>query len=201
MKIVVVIPVGPGHEELSKNALRSVMEAWAYDRGVFTVLKVARVLDLDGHFGRSVSRNKGLDENQADWYFLLDADDRMWRGAFLLVDLTASATFGAVCLDGKIPKSNRWPVTREDILQHGAEGTLSMGCFVRGDVVVRFDEQLNVGEDFDFYLRLPGFTKRREALVDIGYRQPSAGGPRSSAGCDWWAECEKVVARYRRAVQ
>jgi hypothetical protein len=157
------------------------------------------VRDLEGRLGRSAARNKGLDDNPADWHFLLDADDEMAPGAFSLVDLETPATFGAVRLHPRTNQTapNYWPVTREFLFLRGAEGTLSMGCFVRGNLGLRFDESLDFGEDFDFYMRLPGFTKQREPLAYIGYDRPSASGPRQAIENKWVERSNQVIAQYR----
>ncbi len=193
-----VIPVGPGHEHLGMQAIASAEHAWQQTRGPFTEMRVRPVFDPDGNLGRSRARNLGLEE-RADWHFLLDADDQMRKYAFSLVDVAQPATFGSVCLDGHTYRGNVHPVTRETLFERGAHGTLSMGLWVRGDLGLRFDEALDVAEDFDFYLRLPGFVKKREALVSIGYKNPSATGPRGYARIDWVGECNKVIARYRNA--
>jgi hypothetical protein len=131
----------------------------------------------------------------ADWYFFLDADDRMREDALLLNDFNAPATFGAVSLDGEILAGNVYPCGWLDIAQNGASGTLSMGFFCKASVarLLRFNTDLDSGEDFDFYMRLPGFTKRRKPLVDIGYSQPSAGGPRGYKKIDWTGICNRVI--------
>lgn len=196
LSVAVLIPVGPGHERLALRAHASVIDAWLNNRGPFGDVCIACADDADGR-GPSWARNQLMNETPADWHFFLDADDEMMPGAFGLVDLTASATFGAICLDGRISRSNRWPVTRETLLGHGANGTLAMGCFVRGDLGLRFDESLRLGEDFDFYMRLPDFTKRREPLVNIGYRKPSAGPPVTRKDRQWQEACAVVVERYR----
>ena len=190
----VVIPVGPGHEAYSDNAARSVLRAWEYNRGPFTGFWVDRVWDRDGTLGPSRARNQGMDQRPADWHFLLDADDAMMPEAFTLVDLEAPATFGAVMLDGQVSRDNVWPVDREVVRERGALGTLSMGCFVRGDLGLRFREDLRMAEDFDFYCRLPGFTKRREALVNIGYRKPRAGyGEKDREAVGWLHHCNAII--------
>jgi hypothetical protein len=139
-----------------------------------------------------------LDDNPADWHFLLDADDEMAPGAFSLVDLAAPATFGAVCLNGHITPLQA-PLTKADLFRLGAYSTLSMGCFVRGDLGLRFNPLMDLAEDFDFYARLPGFTKRREPLVSIGYSRPSSIGPRGTGDVDWVSACADVLARYAAA--
>lgn len=192
MRCVVVIPVGPGHEPESLQAMESVRLAWQTGPGPFTDHAVVRVMDTFGDLGRSRARNLGMHHNPADFHFLLDADDRMMPEAFALVDLEAPATFGAIWCDGERARGDRHPVTRATLFEHGARGTLAMGCFLRGDLGLRFDETLDNGEDFDFYMRLPGFTKRTEPLVDISYR---AKRDRRRAG--WLEACEAVADRYR----
>jgi glycosyltransferase involved in cell wall biosynthesis len=195
MNVGVIIPVGPGHEALAKAAVRSVLSASRITLGPFRRFEIVVVPDLDGALGRSAARNRGMDAYPADWHFLLDADDEMMPDAFRLVDTNVAATFGAIYLNGRPSRENRHPVKLDTILEHGALGTLSMGCFVRGDLGLRFDESMDAAEDFDFYMRLPSFVKRREPLVNIGYHHPSAGGPRGgeSAWCD---RCREVIARY-----
>lgn len=199
MKCVVVIPVGPGHTRQATYAVESVMRAWEDEnfRGPFTELQVAPQLDTAGELGRSKARNNGL-SIPADYHFLLDADDRMLPTTFSLVDQGSPATFGMVCLDGVVAKNNIVPVTRDLLFKHGAVGTLSMGCFLRGDLGLRFDENIDVGEDFDFYMRLPGFTKLPVPLVSIGYwHTESAGGPRTSKNTDWGKACRAAIEPYR----
>jgi hypothetical protein len=197
MKCTVIIPVGPGHEKLAREAVDSVYEAARHSPGPFSGVELALVDDLDGKLGRSRARNMGMDDNPSDWFFLMDADDRMMPDTFMLVALSQPATFGTILLAGKVGRENRWPVTRDTLFEHGAVGTLAMGCFVRGDLGIRFDESLDIGEDFDFYMRLPGFTKLQVPLVNIGYRTPSAGGPRSPRNGRWREACRAVIERYR----
>ncbi len=196
MTVTVVIPVGPGHAELAERAIASVHTAWETTRGPFTGYWLAVIGDDAGELGRSRARNLAMREQPADWLFLLDADDTMHPRAFERVVLAEPATFGAIYLDGIPYRGNRYPVTRATLFEHGADGTLSMGCFVRGDLGLEFDEEMDVGEDFDFYARLPGFVKIAEPLADIGYGAPSASGPRSSAGVDWREACAAALARY-----
>lgn len=199
MKLAVVIPVGPGHETYAQDAKDSVRLAWERTHGPFDAIGVACVSDARGELGRSAARNAGVRSMEADWYFFLDADDALMPNAFGLVDLEYPATFGAVCLNGAISADNVFPLVRDDLFRLGAKGTLSMGCFVRGEVAkaTPFDESLDAGEDFDFYLRLPGFVKIKESLVSIGYRNPSAGGPRGYETIRWFDVCASIIDRYR----
>ncbi len=196
-RVSVIIPVGPGHDRIVLRAIESVEYAWSYDHGPFGETRMVVVDDGEAKLGRSKARNFGMDSTPDDWHFLLDADDQMVENAFTLVDLRADATFGAVCLDGVVYKSNRYSLSKFQLIRLGAKGTLSMGCFLRAGLEMRFDEEMDIAEDFDFYCRLAcrdrSFTKVLEPLVSIGYRTPSAGGPRSSAGCDWTEACQVVV--------
>jgi glycosyltransferase involved in cell wall biosynthesis len=201
MKCVVIIPVGPGHGGCALDAEASVREAWAQGPGPFTTLAVDLVDDTGGRMGRSAARNLGMDRSHADWHFLLDADDRMMPGAFGLLDRGVAATFGAICLDGRVSRQNRKNVTRSDLLHYGARGTIAMGCFVRGDLGLRFNAALEQGEDFDFYLRLPSFTKRREPLVSISYRERTVPRLVPARDAGWIEACDRVVATYRGGVR
>ena len=199
MRLAVIIPIGPDHIEQAEQAAASVWNAWRTNSGPFRHLVVIRKRDLGK--GRSETRNRGMDQAMelgADWLFLLDADDRMTPHAMSCIDLESPATFGAIMLNGQVALGDRWPVSRETLFAHGADGTLAMGCFVRADLGVRFDESLENGEDFDFYMRLPGFMKRPDPLVDIAYHAPAAHHKNSMARrkADWQNVCWQVVRGY-----
>jgi glycosyltransferase involved in cell wall biosynthesis len=146
--------------------------------------------------GRSAARNRGADLTSAEWLFFLDADDRMCCDVSC-IDTNTEATFGSVCLDSKVRARNIHPCGWRDIALYGSRGTLSMGFFCRADVArrLRFDEALDAGEDFDFYLRLSSFTKRDYPLVKVGYDLPSATGPRGYVSLDWVSVCNGIIAK------
>jgi hypothetical protein len=197
--LVVIIPVGPGHEAMSVRAADSVRQSAQYPE-LFTSVEVALIDDSRGALGRSAARNKGMDEHPADWHFFLDADDRFMEHTCGAIRKDFSATFGRIYIGRPMRRTyNRYPLTRNDLFVHGPRGTLSMGCFVRGDLGIRFDETLDIAEDFDFYLRLPDFIKIAQPLVEIGYTSPSAGGPRGvpENGSDWIAACQERIDYYR----
>jgi glycosyltransferase involved in cell wall biosynthesis len=194
MRLSVITPVGPGHEQIVDLAIKSVR---VMDRDPFSTIDHIIIDDTKGQLGRSAARNKGM--RDSDWYFFLDADDTIYPYAARFLDETVDATFGAVDLSGKLYKKNVFPCTREDLFKYKAQGTLSMGFFIKSEVArrLKFNEALDIGEDFDFYLRIPTFVKIRQALVRIGYDVPSAGGPRGYDKIDWCKACEVIVDKYK----
>lgn len=185
----VITPVGPGHEDVVVRAAMTVQAA-TYNPGMFDYIEHCIVDDRDGGMGRGLARNKAMWDG---WMFFLDADDMMMPDAFELCDFDSPATFGAVCIEGVITEANKFPCTQADLKKYGARGTLSMGFFYNGNL--RFNEDMIIGEDFDFYMRLPSFVKVKEPLVSIG-RGPSAHGPRGYDRIDWQGECQKVISSY-----
>ena len=82
MKCDIIIPVGPGHEELVHRAVGSVEMAKDFHSGAFSDIDVTAVDDTKGLLGRSQARNLAVADSKADWLFFLDADDLMHPGAF-----------------------------------------------------------------------------------------------------------------------
>jgi len=210
VNLVVVTPVGPGHAAVSMDCAASVTAAWATDRGPFTAVAHECRSDAFGERGRSRTRNDVVAMHpEADWFFFIDADDLLHPEAFArfgaVLDADIQAVFGAVTIDWRdhwhvIPE-NVYPLDWRGLLDHGAAGTLSMGCFVRGDAAgaTPFNDEMDAGEDFDFYLRLlhgRRWTKLREPLVLIRRSVPSAGGPRGYKTLDWRAACRAVVDKW-----
>jgi len=199
MKLVVITPVGPGHESILPLAALSVLHLEYHE---FTEIQHVIVNDTKGKLGRSKARNLGM-ETPADWYFFLDADDVMMPYATRFIGCvgpSASAIFGAVQINGRVPPINKWPCRRNDLFEHGGEGTICMGFFVKAEVAqeVRFDETLDKGEDFDFYMRLPSSYKVKPPLVSVNSKIPSAVGPKGYEELDWHKTCREVVERYRK---
>ena len=196
MRLAVITPVGPGHEGILPLAAMSVVHLEPHS---FTEILHVIVNDTEGKLGRSRARNLGMIE--ADWYFFLDADDIVMPDAPRFVDFVSQpmdAIFGAIQINGRVTAKNLWPCRIEDIYEHGGQGTLCMGFFVKAEVAreVRFDETLDAGEDFDFYMRLPSFYKVKPPLVSVNSKIPSATGPRGYKELDWHETCREVVDRY-----
>jgi glycosyltransferase involved in cell wall biosynthesis len=215
VRLTIVTPVGPGHERVAAECAASVAAAWAHSPGPFTFH--AHVLQNDslGELGRSRARNTAVAANpDADWYFFIDADDLCDKRAFdrfgqaLAADADVAAVFGAVCTDRNgVVCENVYPLDWARLMRHGPDSTLAMGCFVRADAArsTPFDEGLDAGEDFDFYLRLLDpragrrWVKVGKPLVTIRTRVPSATGPRGYEALDWRAACRGAIDRWKRS--
>ncbi len=193
MRLAVITPVGPGHQQFVSGAIESVQVA-QNNNTAFSDVRHIVIDDGKGELGRSHARNRGMVDD-ADWYFFLDADDRMRPDALNMQHFETQAIFGTISLVGPKRTMNVYPCGWREIALHGARGTLSMGFLCRADVARRlqFNETLDAGEDFEFYLRLDDFTKIDRPLVDIGYHLPSAGGPRGYDNIDWVGICNAFV--------
>ncbi|AWK90046.1 FkbM family methyltransferase [Azospirillum thermophilum] len=220
-KCAVVIPVGPGHEAQSRQAINSIMAAAQTDPGPFTDFDCVVIDDTAGSKGRSAARNEGVREaaaRGADWLFFLDADDLMTPQAFQQMAPhmdRADAVWGLILesvddqpgqetVTGRIrlPQLPRIE-TLEDLLLHDPYVTLQMGHFVRTSVALAtpFDETLDVGEDFDYYLRVWGSARcvKIPTPLFLNRRGQHSTGPRSGSGGDWRASVEQVLEKARRA--
>ena len=202
MILDVVIPVGPGHLDVSRECMTSVQNAWDRSHGPFTSMSCRAVYDLQGKYGRCWARNLGIaNAPNADWYFLIDADDVIHVDAFELFKLPNNhtrAVFGAVCTDRHgIIRHNVYPCSWEQIMQHGANKTLSTGAFFSGPETrgLGFLEDIDSGEDFEFYLAFLSqhdHIKLQHPLVTARLDVPSATGPRSSSP-DWQKACKPFI--------
>ncbi len=212
-RCAVVTPVGPGHEKLYDECLASVEKSFHERKGSFSEFMPIRIDDLDGRLGRSKTRNSGIKkavEHGAEWIFFLDADDIMSPPAFEYVSPYLSdydAIWGSTwviekCETEAKERPNQLPFlySIEDVLSCDPFVTLQMGHFIKTSVALstQFNETLNTGEDFDFYLRvwkkyrcikisLPFFYNRR------GYHSK---GPRSATGHEWRQNVENIMRRY-----
>lgn len=200
MKLAVITPVGPGHGDYVEAARHSVAAAVQRGLGQFTSVVHRVVDDQRGEMGRSRARNFGMEtEADADWFFFLDADDAMTPEALALNNFSVAATFGLVywqgCLEGRARRMNILPCGWRELALYGARGTLAMGFFVNAPLArsLQFSETMNIAEDYEFYVRLPTFTKVADPLAIIGYHLPSAGGPRGYGEVDWVGSCDKVI--------
>ncbi len=170
-KVTVVIPVGPGHQDLLIDALDSV-EAQTYRRWECIVVNDtgealnvphpwARVLETDGGAGPAKARNMAIEVSTAPLFVPLDADDYLQADA--LAELIATWTeFGGVVY------SQWWDDLGEEkrlydppdydarlLTQKGAIHAVTALYPKSGwKQVGGFDENLSHWEDWDFLLAL-----------------------------------------------
>lgn len=152
--------------------------------------------DRNGEKGRSRARNEGVRVCDGDWLFFLDADDLMHPDAFVQVSGYVNdrdAIFGAIweMKDGvcnwryQVPEIDNF----EDLISFDPYLTLQMGHFVRRDVALSlpFDEEMNCGEDWEYYLRLWKTYKCSKIAhpLMINRRGMHSTGPRSATGAEW----------------
>ncbi len=202
LRVAVVTPVGPGHAALYAECGASVEAAWRSGHGPFATLSLIAVDDGEGRLGRSRARNIGIDralDEGADWLFFLDADDLMVAGAFdAMTSLVAGhdAVWGLIL--GLSPGAARAHLripqivgmdALDDLLLFDPFLTLQMGHFVRAPVAatMRFDESIDAGEDFDYYLRLWRAHRcakvAREFFINRHARHST--GPRAASAEAW----------------
>src|SRR5687768_11794884 len=130
MRLAVITPVGPGHEQASRDCAASVQSAWLQFCGPFTSMVHEVIDDTDGMLGRSLARNSGIDRHpDANWFFFIDADDLMHLRAIealeraLIHQPSLEVVFGAVCTDRNgIIDDNVYPLDWWSLLRHGANG-------------------------------------------------------------------------------
>jgi hypothetical protein len=216
LKCAVVTPVGPGHEALYRECVESAARAVARSKGPFTDIVALKVDDGEGRHGRSRARNIGVRDavrQGADWIFFLDADDLMVDNAFALAaDYVGryDAIWGQIYSFAQgereaVKRSGQVEATEDinDILNNDPFLTLQMGHFVRAPLALAnpFDESLDTGEDFDYYLRI----WRASRCIKIPHalfanrRGLHAAGPRSATGRDWRVAVGRVMDRFAHA--
>jgi hypothetical protein len=201
VRLRVITGVGPGHETMIAQCRASIIVASARP-GRFTEIEHAVIDDAKGVLGAGGTRNEGMKCPGADWFFFVDADDVIESDAFELNNFDDVATFGAIKLVTEYATwKNVYPCTWRDVAINGAGGTLIMGFFCRADVArtMQFDADDDVTDDFEFFLRLPSFTKVASPLI-TKRTGTSAGGPRriGHKSVDWTGCSNELI---RRAVE
>ena len=213
-KCAIITPVGPGHEGLYEECLASINKSYDDNKGRFSEIILVRVDDTDGRLGRSRARNKGIKqaaEQGAEWLFFLDADDLMAPSAFEYASNYLDdydAVWGSIWSieEGQQKAEERegqlsflWSI--EDVLSFDPFVSLQMGHFVKTSVALSalFDESLDTGEDFDYYLRV--WEKHKCIKIPLPFFYNRRGihsqGPRSATGGQWRQVVEGIIKKYR----
>lgn len=205
MKCAIITPIGPGHAELFQTScLPSIERATAFGAGPFDEVVLFPMDDTEGRHGRSNRRNAAIAEAQkagVEWLFFLDADDEITPNAFVTFGKILEenpgidAAFGLICNRGAKGK----PAIREDQIENldsyddllGQDPFFSLIIchFVRTEIAASlgFDEQMDAGEDFDYYFRLwkSHSCVKRPEIFAVVRRGAQSQGLRSATGRDW----------------
>ncbi len=210
----IITPVGPGHAEIYKEAERSIRDACVRSPGPFRKVIPFRIDDQQGKIGRSRARNFAVEQAAAqgiEWVFFLDADDVLVPDTFanvepLLDDYDAiwgqifsfqDGSKQAERREGQLGPTNRF----EDVLNADPFHSLQMGHFVRTEIAAAnpFDESLDVGEDFHYYMRI--WAKHRCIKINeplfANRRGRHSIGPRSGTGHEWTVRVNQMLNQYR----
>ncbi len=213
-RCAVISPVGPGHAEIYTQAESSIRNAALKSPGPFREIVPFRIDDTAGQIGRSRARNHAVRkaaEMGIEWVFFLDADDLMVPGAFAAVapyldryDAIWGQIFSfedgsqhAVQRENQLGQTDRF----DDVLNSDPFLSLQIGHFVKTEVALRhpFNETLDVGEDFDYYLRL--WESERCIKTDQAFfanrRGRHSTGPRAGTGRDWTVRVNEMMRQRR----
>jgi len=213
-KCAVIMPVGPGHELLSEKALTSVHESFRMHRGIFSEIIPFIIDDREGKIGRSRARNTAVAkaaEQDIEWTFFIDADDVMALSAFEYVSpylADYEAIWGAIWpieagekTARERPHQKPFLYSIHDVLSDDPFVTLGIGHFVKTSIArdTPFNEDLDTGEDFDYYLRLWDKYKCIKIPLPFWYhrRGHHSTGPRSATGAEWNQSVEALIKKYR----
>jgi len=205
LKLDIIIPIGPGHEDLINEAIQSIKIACLTDQGPFTEIKVKGIDDREGKMGRSKARNTGIEASTADWLFFLDADDLMHPEVFsnFMPYDHMDAVWGQIMeyRDGcYMPRFQLPEVEKMDtLLEVDPYYTLQMGFFVRREIMPKFDEEMNCGEDWKVYLELwrDHLCIKQPKPFMINRRGSHSTGPRSATGRDWMNAVRDLIEKER----
>jgi glycosyltransferase involved in cell wall biosynthesis len=208
VKLDVIIPIGPGHEDLVNEAVNSVNMACLTDQGPFTEIKIKAVDDRDGSNGRSKSRNLAMDASKADWLFFLDADDLMHPDALGILrdyeDFDAVWGLIAEYKDGLVLPRFQVPYIEkfETLVKLDPYYTLQMGFFVRREVMPKFDEYMDCGEDWKAYIHLWKNYQciKQDRPLMVNRRGSHSTGPRSATGRDWMEAVHEMISLERSKI-
>lgn len=246
LSCTVIIPVGPGHQQLAQQALQSVMLA-SEDMVAFDEVHVVVGDDTEGKRGRSATRNAmvrgAAGENgdarkaepwmmlfstgdsqdaafTSEWLFFLDADDLMCTPQFFgesafktvspfLDEYDAIwGTINELHPNGQVVRRSQVDriTTFKAYVRTPSVLSCQMGHFVRRECFLGFNEELDVCEDVDLYIRewrtlrcikqeKPLFLNRRGAHTWMNAEPMD--GRKVYTGRDWSMRAEAMLKKAR----
>ena len=209
MRVAVIAPVGPGHEDYLKSWQDSIVAA--HTPGV----EVGMYWRHDDGRGRSAMRNYIMGRARADWFFFLDADDEMTPNAladFLRLhkeDPDCDAfigSIGGIQANGNdaIRGANQYPKNRLELAATTKlNGLFSISGFYRAAKAkaVGFHEDTDTAETYEFqcaFIAQYPWKKVREQFTRIRLDRPSAGGARGYEDLQWLDACRPVFDFWRK---
>jgi glycosyltransferase involved in cell wall biosynthesis len=206
MNLDVIIPIGPGHQDIYQKAINSVRIA-TLDKGIFDVVSIRVVDDTQGLLGRSKARNQGLEESEAGWVFFLDADDLMHPHCLRNFIEGYDAVFGTIMEYNNGVAVWRYQVPEikdyKELLSFDPYLTLQMGHFVRREIAqkIGFDEEMDTGEDWKYYLELwkSNSCVKIDRPLFINVRGQHSVGPRSANGREWGEVVGNMLEKARES--
>lgn len=179
MLVGVVIPVGPGHEEISNRCVKSLEHAFDRDPGPFDAQLIQRIADTD-HKGPSWARNEAIKvlHEVVDWIFIMDADDMAHPACFehmMDLDKDIGAVWGpmAWAKGGEISYSYV-PHSFEDMLRGAGKGTIvSHPIFVKPHLAyeIGYCEDMYLLEDVEFFISVCAETEYKKTELPLGIRK------------------------------
>lgn len=207
MKLDVVIPVGPSHNQLVNEAIQSVKISCLTSQGPFKEVRIKAVDDTKGEMGRSAARNYAIKNSKADWLFFLDADDLMHPKAMsnFLEFKDYDAVWGAILEEREGCYFERYQMPEitdiQTLLDVDPYYTLQMGFFIKRHCMPLFDETMNTGEDWKAYLHIWSKYKCRKQSLPfmINRRGRNSTGPKSANGRDWMDAVQSLIESEKRA--
>lgn len=208
MKLDIVIPVGPGHEQLVNEAIQSVKIACLTSQGPFKEVKIKAVDDTKGQMGRSSARNHAIQNSKAEWLFFLDADDLMHPMAMKNFQdfINYDAVWGKILEEREGCFFERYQIPEitdmQTLLDVDPYYTLQMGFFIKRQCMPLFDESMNTGEDWKAYLHIWSKYKciKQSLPFMINRRGRHSIGPKSADGRDWMESVQGLIEAEKRAL-
>jgi tetratricopeptide (TPR) repeat protein len=212
-RCAIITPVGPGHETLYHECLASVEQSFRKNSGNFSEIVPIHIDDSEGKLGRSKARNIGVRQAaslRVEWIFFIDADDLMSPLAFEYVNPYLSeydAIWGSIWpieRGERTPKERPYQLTFlysiQDVLSCDPFVTLGIGHFLKTSVALStpFNELMDAGEDFDYYLRVWGKYRCIKIPLPFFYNRRGfhSQGLKSATGIEWRQQVEKIIKKY-----